>query len=112
MRYISEENLRQHIIIEGCDESCGYIDERDLEGMEWEEIPERPNGEWIFVQRGKCVDVCCDKCKSIRIKDYAYNYTVEQLLADKENISELLSQGDMHFCPNCGADMRGGKDEY
>ena len=36
MRYISEENLRKHIISEGCDEGCGYIDERDLPNMEWE----------------------------------------------------------------------------
>lgn len=36
MRYISEENLRKWIQTDGCDEGCGYIDERDLENMEWE----------------------------------------------------------------------------
>ena len=37
MRYISEENLRQHIIIEGCDEGCGYIDEiRKMIREKWE----------------------------------------------------------------------------
>ena len=38
MRYISEENLKKWILHENCDEGCGYIDERDIESMEWEEI--------------------------------------------------------------------------
>ena len=37
MKYISEENLRKWILTENCNDGCGYIDERDLVGMEWEE---------------------------------------------------------------------------
>ena len=39
MRYVSEEELRKWILKEGCDEGCGYIDERDLEQMQWEKEP-------------------------------------------------------------------------
>ena len=39
MRYVSEEELRKWILKEGCDEGCGYIDERDLEQMQWVESP-------------------------------------------------------------------------
>ena len=39
MKYISEENLRKWILTENCDDGCGYIDERDLVNMEWEEEP-------------------------------------------------------------------------
>ena len=30
MKYIALEELQKHIIHDGCDEGCGYIDERDL----------------------------------------------------------------------------------
>ncbi len=39
MKYISEKNLRKWILTENCDNGCGYIDERDLVDMEWEEEP-------------------------------------------------------------------------
>ena len=39
MKYISEENLRKWILTENCNDGCGYIDERDLVDMEWEEEP-------------------------------------------------------------------------
>ena len=39
MKYISEENLRKWILTENCNDGCGYIDERDLVNMEWEEEP-------------------------------------------------------------------------
>ena len=91
MRYISEENLRQHIIIEGCDEGCGYIDERDLEGMEWEEIPERPKGKWLSELRlygeGKDKYECSICHRTITVNP----------------LSESLC--DYPFC-HCGADMR------
>jgi len=73
--------------------------------------PARPKGKWVLVQRGKYVDVGCNKCKSIRIMAYAYNYTIEQLLADKENIANLLAQDDMRYCPCCGAEMEVSNDE-
>ncbi len=37
MKWISEEDLRKHIINDNCDEGCGYIDERDIIDMEWVE---------------------------------------------------------------------------
>jgi hypothetical protein len=64
-------------------------------------------GKWIFVQRGKYVDMCCNECKLVRIKDYAYNYTVDQTTADKENVAKLFAQSDMQYCPYCGGQMEG-----
>ena len=52
--------------------------------MEWEEIPERPKGKWV--------DGICDKC--------GYDGGVEAI------------SGKANFCLICGADMRGGKNEY
>lgn len=37
MKWISEEDLKKHIIRDNCDEGCGYIDERDIIDMEWVE---------------------------------------------------------------------------
>ena len=39
MKYINEKNLRKWILTENCNDGCGYIDERDLVNMEWEEEP-------------------------------------------------------------------------
>lgn len=49
---------------------------------------ESKKGHWKLVQRGKCIDVCCSNCKAVRIKEYAYNYTIDQL--DKEDVEECL----------------------
>ena len=73
-------------------------------------FPDREKGEWIFVQRGKNVDVCCGKCKSVRIKDYAYGYSVDEMMED-EDTPKLLASDDMRFCPNCGAVMKKGENE-
>lgn len=37
MKWISEEDLKKHIIRDNCDTGCGYIDERDIIDMEWVE---------------------------------------------------------------------------
>ena len=63
--------------------------------------PLRPKGHWIVVQRGKNIDVCCSNCKAVRIKGYAYNYTIDQL--DKEDLEECFECADMRYCPNCGS---------
>lgn len=60
-------------------------------------------GHWILVQRGKNIDVCCSNCEAVRIKGYAYNYTIDQL--DKEDVKECFECADMRYCPNCGAKM-------
>lgn len=54
--------------------------------------PERKRGEWIPVTNGRG-GFECSKCH-----DYAPSY---------QNGDDYLS----HYCPNCGADMRGGKSE-
>lgn len=77
----------------------------------WTEVNElpsvtiRPKGHWKLVQRGKLIDVCCSNCGAVRIKEYAYNYTIDEL--DKEDINECFESAEMRHCPNCGAKMEG-----
>lgn len=67
--------------------------------------PQEPRkGHWKLVQRGKVIDVCCSNCEAVRIKEWAYNYTIDEL--NKEDINECFGSAEMRFCPNCGADMR------
>ena len=61
-------------------------------------------GHWKLVQRGKAIDVCCSNCEAVRIKGYAYNYTIDEL--NKEDINECFGSAEMRFCPNCGSDNR------
>lgn len=66
--------------------------------------PQEPKtGHWKLVQRGKSIDICCSNCEKVRIKQYAYNYTIDQL--DKEDLEECFERADMRYCPNCGAKM-------
>lgn len=65
--------------------------------------PIRPKGHWKLVQRGKSIDICCSNCEEVRIKNYAYNYTIDQL--DKEDLKECFECADMRYCPNCGVKM-------
>lgn len=66
-------------------------------------------GHWKLVQRGKVIDVCCSNCEAVRIKDYAYNYTIDEL--NKEDINECFGSAEMRYCPNCGSDNREVADE-
>jgi len=69
-----------------------------------EEMKQEPKtGHWKLVQRGKFIDVCCSNCEAVRIKECAYNYTIDQL--DKEDLKECFEGADMSYCPNCGAKM-------
>ena len=61
-------------------------------------------GHWIFKQRHKCVDVCCSECGYIRLLDYGYHCTVEEL-EKSHAMEEILAKGDMNFCEKCGARM-------
>ena len=65
---------------------------------------EPKTGHWKLVQRGKSIDICCSNCKAVRIREYAYNYTIDQL--DKEDLKECFECADMRYCPNCGSDNR------
>lgn len=67
--------------------------------------PQEPKaGHWKLVQRGKVIDVCCSNCGAVRIKGYAYNYTIDQL--GKKDIKECFESDDMRYCPYCGSDNR------
>lgn len=66
--------------------------------------PKPKTGHWELVQRGKSIDVCCSNCKAVRIKGYAYGYTIDQL--DKEYVKERFESDDMRYCPYCGSDNR------
>ena len=47
---------------------------------------ERPHGKWIFEDEGKGLMAVCSECKAITLSTHG------------------------NFCPNCGADMRGGTE--
>ena len=65
--------------------------------------PQPIKGHWKLVQRGKSIDICCFNCEAVRIKGYAYNYTIDQL---EEDMKEYLKHDDMRYCPYCGSDNR------
>ena len=60
--------------------------------------PERMRGKWIYGEDEYGIDgYHCDKCGFFVPWDYAHKFI---------NYIE-----DYHFCPNCGADMKGEDDE-
>ena len=67
--------------------------------------PQEPRkGHWKLVQRGKAIDVCCSNCGAVKIKGYAYNYTIDEL--NKEDINECCGSTEMRYCLSCGSDNR------
>ena len=60
-------------------------------------------GHWEFIQRGKFIDICCSECGYVSVKDYAYNYTIDQL--DEQEKKEFFAEAHMNFCECCGAKM-------
>lgn len=65
---------------------------------------ERPKGKWILTQRGKYVDITCSCCGAIGVKEYSYNYSVNDL--SEYEAREFAENSQMYFCKVCGADMR------
>ena len=63
--------------------------------------PERPKGEWIDLDSDteKYDDIMCSNCKQSFTVD-AYRWCDIGFTVD-----------DLKFCPNCGADMRGTKND-
>ena len=60
--------------------------------------PERKRGEWVYAEDEYGIDgYHCNQCGFFVPWDYAHKFI---------NYIE-----DYHFCPNCGANMRGEKDE-
>ena len=71
-------------------------------------LEQRPHGEWLFVQRGKFVDLVCPFCKEVSIDDLAYNITAEEAKKRFYN-GEYTINGKTelpYFCKNCGSDNR------
>ena len=60
---------------------------------------ERPKGEWIYGEHdiAMCDGYWCDQCGFFVPWDYTHKFI------------DFIK--DYHFCPNCGADMRGEQDE-
>ena len=71
------------------------------------DVRENTHGEWILVQREeKYIDIVCNKCGFVRVKDYAYGYKIEEL--DMEEVKNLCIKNHLNFCECCGADMKRG----
>lgn len=98
MRYISEADLRAYLINDGCDDGCGYLDERDISSLPWIELDEDEKekvGHWIqtnesFInQDGQFIyNFICSECKSL-------SYF-------RKSNKKVIGA---NVCPNCGAKM-------
>ncbi len=95
MRYIDADNLKERIpkdihedVFENCS-NCELLDDKQvkelIDSQPTADVRENVMGEWISTG---FMEVKCSNCK--------------------ETFHELESA---NFCPNCGADMRGGKNE-
>ena len=78
------------------------VDAEDIQKLS-SVTPQPKIGHWKFVQRGKYIDICCSECGFQRVKEYAYNYTVDQI--SEQDIKDFFSNSNMNFCENCGAKM-------
>ncbi len=67
------------------------------------ESKRRMKGTWILTQRDKYIDISCSECGYTRIKEYAYNYTVDEI--DMQEIKDLVVTSKMNYCECCGAKM-------
>jgi hypothetical protein len=65
--------------------------------------PKPKTGHWKFIQRGKFIDICCSECGYVSVKDYAYNYTIDQL--DEQEKKDFFAKAHMNFCECCGVKM-------
>ena len=65
------------------------VDVDDIEDLPTYSFPDREKGEWEHDESDN--SVMCKKCG-------CFLYPSD------------ISDGEAHFCPNCGADMRGGKE--
>ena len=66
-------------------------------------VTPKQKGHWKFIQRGKFIDICCSECGYVSVKDYAYNYTIDQL--DEQEKKEFFAESHMNFCECCGTKM-------
>lgn len=85
--------VRDHVIMDD------YTNRQDSNDTKAEEVaqPERKKGKWIYGEDEYGIDgYHCDECGFFVPWDYAHKFI---------NYIE-----DYHFCPNCGANMRGEQD--
>lgn len=71
--------------------------------------PKPKTGHWKFIQRGKFIDICCSECGYVSVKDYAYNYTINQL--DEQEKKDFFAKAHMNFCECCGVKMSESEDK-
>jgi hypothetical protein len=64
-------------------------------------------GTWILTQRGEYIDINCSECGYTRMKEYAYNYTIDEI--DIQEVKDLVVTSKMNYCECCGAKMQGVK---
>jgi len=66
------------------------------------------HGKWELTQRGRCTDLYCSVCNTVRVKDYSYNsagYTLEELDELRKDIKNFAKENNMNYCEACGARM-------
>ena len=62
--------------------------------------PERPHGEWIYHKNDKVFE--CSECH--------YNFDEDEFGLEIPQVNATWVKVCVYnFCPNCGADMRGGE---
>lgn len=90
----------EHILVHHClphiDNATAVEQECYITGAQWNEFMEehkRPHGEWFLLDECSNEGVYCSNCHK---KVYRVEYANQKV---KSN-----------YCPNCGADMRGGKE--
>lgn len=94
---------------------CGYCHQggnevKEAFNMAIKALEQEPKtGHWKFVQRGKYINICCCNCGYQRVKEYAYNYTVDQI--SEQDIKDFFSNSNMNFCENCGVKMVESEDK-
>lgn len=90
--------------IDACDQSINVFDATDRIRVLSSVTPAEKVGRWILVQRGKYVDINCSECGFSRIKEFAYNYTVEDI--SEQEFRDFVEKNKMNFCECCGAKMQ------
>lgn len=66
--------------------------------------PQSKMGRWVLTQRDKYIDINCSECGNTRVKEYAYNYTVDEI--DMQEIKDLVVTSKMNYCECCGCKMQ------
>ena len=105
-----EDCISRNKVLEGkvIHQSCDGVEIIDSYAVPVEYIEQLPSiqpktGRWKLVQRNNFIDICCSECGHVRVEDFAYGYTIQQL--DKESVKEFFSKNPLNFCECCGVKM-------